>query len=259
LAKKKERLMRKSPIGDRMSGANAPGKPGTGALSAERIARDFGPMVSSLAYQFFGNHEEAQDAAQEAWLEILKALPGFRGESSLSTWIHTVAWRRMLRMKRREKLRGLRDLRKAYHAHEPAGPAAYEPETALWVKEVCRNCMTGVLFCLDSRQRLAFLLRQVAELEYDAIAAILKTTAVNARKMHSRSRALVARFMRGDCAFVGPKAKCAYGMDPWIRRSALDKEFAKLGSFAAATAAFRIHPALMPGPDYWKSLAASPT
>jgi len=33
----------------------------------------------------------AEDAAQEAWVRALRALPGFRGDASFGTWIHRIA------------------------------------------------------------------------------------------------------------------------------------------------------------------------
>lgn len=33
----------------------------------------------------------AEDAAQETWLNVFRALPRFRGESALGTWIHRIA------------------------------------------------------------------------------------------------------------------------------------------------------------------------
>lgn len=38
-----------------------------------------------------GDREEARDATQEIFLRALEALPGFRGESALSTWLYRIA------------------------------------------------------------------------------------------------------------------------------------------------------------------------
>lgn len=46
--------------------------------------------VFRLAYSILGNQTEAEDAAQDIFLQIWKALPAFRGEASLSTWIYAI-------------------------------------------------------------------------------------------------------------------------------------------------------------------------
>jgi RNA polymerase sigma-70 factor (ECF subfamily) len=47
--------------------------------------------VYRLAYRLLGNHEEADDVSQEAFLRAYRALPGFRGEATFRTWINRIA------------------------------------------------------------------------------------------------------------------------------------------------------------------------
>ncbi len=56
----------------------------------ERIVREYQDKIFRLAYSMLGNHAAAEEAAQDAWVRVWKGLPGFRGESSLSTWIYTI-------------------------------------------------------------------------------------------------------------------------------------------------------------------------
>jgi RNA polymerase sigma-70 factor (ECF subfamily) len=43
--------------------------------------------VYRLAYRLLGNHPEADDVSQEAFLRAFRALPGFRGDATFRTWI----------------------------------------------------------------------------------------------------------------------------------------------------------------------------
>src|SRR3989441_9728768 len=47
--------------------------------------------VYRLAYRLLGNHEEADDVSQEAFLRAYRGLPGFRGDASFRTWITRIA------------------------------------------------------------------------------------------------------------------------------------------------------------------------
>ena len=56
----------------------------------ERIVDRFQEKVFHLALSLSRNHATAADLAQEAFLRVWKALPGYNGTASLSTWIYTI-------------------------------------------------------------------------------------------------------------------------------------------------------------------------
>jgi RNA polymerase sigma-70 factor (ECF subfamily) len=61
-----------------------------------------------LAYRLCGGDAAAaEDVAQEALLAAWRALPQFRGEAGLSTWLHTILVREARRHHRRQPLRRL--------------------------------------------------------------------------------------------------------------------------------------------------------
>jgi RNA polymerase sigma-70 factor (ECF subfamily) len=47
--------------------------------------------VFALVYRMLGRREEAEDLAQEVFVQVFKAIDQFRGESKLSTWIYRIA------------------------------------------------------------------------------------------------------------------------------------------------------------------------
>jgi RNA polymerase sigma-70 factor, ECF subfamily len=54
------------------------------------ILHEFRRKVFGLAYSFLRNREAAQDVAQDVFIKVWRALPGFDGRASLSTWIYTI-------------------------------------------------------------------------------------------------------------------------------------------------------------------------
>lgn len=72
-------------------------------LSTGTIAREYGPLVSSICRKMIRDPEIAKEAAQETWIEILGSIDGFKNESKLSTWIYTITRRVVIRYARREK------------------------------------------------------------------------------------------------------------------------------------------------------------
>src|SRR5215475_10753031 len=47
--------------------------------------------VYRLCYRYVNNHEDANDLAQEVFLKAYRAIGGFRGDSSFSTWLYRIA------------------------------------------------------------------------------------------------------------------------------------------------------------------------
>jgi len=49
------------------------------------IISEFGPVISRVAHRMIKDNEVAKEAAQEVWVEIIKSLDTFKGNSSIST------------------------------------------------------------------------------------------------------------------------------------------------------------------------------
>lgn len=55
------------------------------------LVRQFERRVFGLVFRMLGSREEAEDLAQEVFVQVFKAIDQFRGESKLSTWIYRIA------------------------------------------------------------------------------------------------------------------------------------------------------------------------
>ena len=63
----------------------------------------------ALASRWETDPDRAADLLQETFVEVWRALPGFRGDSALSTWIHAIALRTALDRGRAEARRAARE------------------------------------------------------------------------------------------------------------------------------------------------------
>src|SRR5437762_10651060 len=61
-------------------------QPGAFDLVVERHRRS----VYQLCYRFVDNHEDACDLSQDVFLRAFRGLRGFRGQSSLATWLYRI-------------------------------------------------------------------------------------------------------------------------------------------------------------------------
>ena len=81
------------------AGGELPG--GEAAFVARLVARDeaaFNELVTTyerrvfaLVFRMLGRRDEAEDLAQEVFVQVFKAIDQFRGDSKLSTWIYRIA------------------------------------------------------------------------------------------------------------------------------------------------------------------------
>ena len=69
----------------------------------EQIVRDYQDRILRLSYSMLRDRAAAEEVVQEVLVRLWKGLPGFRSESSISTWIYTITRNACLTaLKRRE-------------------------------------------------------------------------------------------------------------------------------------------------------------
>jgi len=198
------------------------------------------------------DEDAAKDAAQEAWLEVMKSLPSFRGESKISTWIFTITYRVVRRYARKERVYSTRFLRNYFSQEEIELPHSQELDKKLWVKEMCDKCLTGILHCLDHESRMAYILRDIAQLPYEKIADIIDRSPASIRQMIFRSRKKLRSFLEDNCVLYNPGGKCTCRMRKWIREIDLPREYEELRKSVAQINVFRETEEVLSRVNYWK-------
>jgi len=137
------------------------------------------------------NPEEAEDVAQEVFVEVYQTIGRFRGEAALSTWLYRLATSRAL--KHRQRARAQK--RFAYFTsllgfnnqvlHEPVD--ASHPQAQLEGQEQLALLLAHIAR-LPDQQQVAFTLRHEQELSYEEIAAVLNTTVSAVESLLFRAR-----------------------------------------------------------------------
>jgi RNA polymerase sigma-70 factor, ECF subfamily len=61
------------------------------AAAARELYQRYAPRVQAVVRRLAGEDALAEDWAQEAWVRVFRALPGFRGDARFSTWLHRIA------------------------------------------------------------------------------------------------------------------------------------------------------------------------
>jgi RNA polymerase sigma-70 factor (ECF subfamily) len=123
-------------------------------------------LVSTL-YFMLGNHDDAQDAAQDAFMKCWRTRKGLDEVRNLRAWIFRVGLNSAKDLQRNAWRRKAKPLQAA--PQEPAG--AHCPSDALEDKETRENLRKALLE-LRSEEKEIFLLRQNGELTYEEIAEL---------------------------------------------------------------------------------------
>ena len=64
----------------------------------------YSSQIYRLALKFTNDPHDAEDVLQETFIKALRALPGFEGRSSLSTWLYRIAVNEALMLLRKRKV-----------------------------------------------------------------------------------------------------------------------------------------------------------
>ena len=222
------------------------------ALGSDDIVK-YGKMISILANRMIADRETARDAAQEVWVEVIKSLPSFSGESKLSTWIYAIARRVINKHIMKEKLYPISFLHDYLEGDDrllPATEADFDRE--LWIKEECDRCLTGLFHCLGNEARLIYLFRDVIGLSYQEVARIMDRNEQDVRKIISRSRKKLRNFLNRECRIFNPDSECKCRMNALIDSISLPEEYRRIRGLAKRISIFRQADEVLPAKNYWE-------
>src|SRR5215469_12293245 len=144
-------------------------------LSFEQVVQDHQAMVFRTLYRLTGSREHLEDLAQEVFLRLYRALPSFRGESLVSTYLYRITvnvaqneWKRRKRTDRplvsiSEETSAWED--RLEHPDRNAEEQMEEQEFRLRVEEQLQE--------LSQIERTVLVLYHQEESSYEQIAAAL--------------------------------------------------------------------------------------
>lgn len=151
------------------------------------MVKDQKARVFNTCLGLVKNFEDAEDLTQEVFIEVYEKLSGFRGESSLQTWIYRIAVNKSLqyiRSKNAKKRSGeIVDL-----SETSLGSETFDhPGVKMENRELAR-----VLFLMIDRlpenQRLAFTLHKVENLSHEEISEIMEKSRSSVESLIHRAK-----------------------------------------------------------------------
>jgi len=148
--------------------------------SFSELVAEHQDMVVNTCFRFVFNREDAEDLAQEVFIEVYRSLEKFREESKLSTWIYRIAVTKSLdHLRKLKRKKRFSSLKRVIGIDDPAdsipAPSDDNPGDALVSKERVA-VLQNALDALPDNQKTAFLLSKQDGYSNQEIADILQTT-----------------------------------------------------------------------------------
>jgi RNA polymerase sigma-70 factor (ECF subfamily) len=163
------------------------------AAALEALLVRYQPHLYRFGLRMCGNEEDAGDVAQESLISMARSLRNFRGDSSVSSWLYTIARRFCIKKRRRSKFAPAReeslDAPGIDAAQQLADPAPSPEETA--TNRELQHALTRAIDRLETAQREVLVLRDIEGLSAPEVAKVLGISVDAVKSRLHRARVAV--------------------------------------------------------------------
>ena len=167
----------------------------------DELVKAYTQKLYRLAYGLLGNHHDAEEVVQDAFVRAYRGLDSFRGDSSFETWMHRITMNLARNKFHWNRRRGegitvsLSEPNDFTEEGEPQGElelpdTSYSPDRLMQKVETQDNVIRG-MNALPESLREAMVLRHVKDMPYEEIAAILNCPVGTVKSRIARGRELL--------------------------------------------------------------------
>jgi RNA polymerase sigma-70 factor (ECF subfamily) len=148
-------------------------------------------VVVRAALAVVGRREEAEDVAQEALLRAFRHIDGFRGESSVKTWLLAITWRQALSHRRSIAARLRRFVAAADDEQPFDAPAQGRLQDEVLADRDFRRTVARVVRALPAKYREALMLSATGDHTFDEMSQALGIPAGTVKWRVSEARRML--------------------------------------------------------------------
>ncbi|HEY4309652.1 MAG TPA: RNA polymerase sigma factor [Pirellulales bacterium] len=180
----------------------------------ERLVLRHQAWIYNIAVRMVCHPHDAEEVTQEVLVKVITKLSTFKGESAFRTWLYRIAANHVLNMKR-QRVETEELTFTTYGAAiddtpdlELPDPKSVPVEVPLLIEETKISCTTGMLLCLDRKQRLIFTLGEILGISDRVGGDVLEMKPDNFRQCLVRARRDLYSFMNNQCGLVNRNNPC---------------------------------------------------
>jgi RNA polymerase sigma-70 factor (ECF subfamily) len=153
--------------------------------------------VYSLCLRMTGNVAEAEDLAQEAFMQLFRKISTFRGESAFSTWLHRLAVNVVLMHLRKKGLQQT-SLDELDSSQDEPVKRDYGDDDRRLIGSIDRLSLSRAIAELPPGYRSVFVLHDIEGYEHNEIAEIMNCSVGNSKSQLHKARMKLRELLRQD-------------------------------------------------------------
>jgi RNA polymerase sigma-70 factor (ECF subfamily) len=150
------------------------------------LVRKYQDRLFNTVVHVAGSREEAEDVAQEAFVQAYVKLSSFHRESAFYTWLYRIAFNIAVSRRRRKKNEVSLDAGREDSGREPTDDVEAPGEQLL--RQERANLVHSALAALSDEHRSILVLREMEGFEYEQISEILDLPTGTVRSRLHRAR-----------------------------------------------------------------------
>ncbi|HRZ42018.1 MAG TPA: RNA polymerase sigma factor [Bacteroidales bacterium] len=155
--------------------------------------------VINLSNAYLNDLEEAEDIAQDVFLEVLESIHRFRGDSSLATWIYRITVNKSLNRRKKLRRQSLFRIRQQQLSSREIVSLEQkhtvpDPQSVMQQQED-RIALSRAIDRLPEQQRNAFILYQYEQMSYKEIADVLKVSLPAVESLLFRAKSNMRKYL----------------------------------------------------------------
>jgi RNA polymerase sigma factor (sigma-70 family) len=180
-------------------------------IDLEALLMRYQAWIYNVALKMTLSVQDAEDITQEILIKLVTKLSTFdSGKAAFRTWLYRIVANHVLNMRksRYENLFASFDASAEAMEKIPDQSIGSSPEVLVLVEELKIKCLTGLLLCLDRKQRFIFIMSEIFDVGNPEGAAIMAVSQDNYRQMRSRGRRKVYQFINRNCGLIHPDNPC---------------------------------------------------
>ena len=174
------------------------------AAAWEEIVQRYNRRIYNICYRFAGSADDAQDLTQEVFIKMYRTLSTYDVErGAFMTWVTTITRNLLVDHFRKTKQERMTEsLDTAASEHEDAMPLSEQipdrgpsPDSNIQSRET-KDAVHMALQKLSPELREAVILRDLQDMDYKEVAAVLKVPEGTVKSRINRGRAELARLLQ---------------------------------------------------------------
>jgi len=160
-------------------------------LAFKELVEKYQTMVINTCIGFLHDKQDAEDIAQEVFIEVFASLRKFRKEAKLSTWMYRIAVNKSLNFlrskKRRQWIQNLEDVLGMNRQDQKQPIEMRNPAIDLEMQEEA-ILLHNAINSLSENQRIAFTLNKYEDLPYSEISEIMEVSLSSVESLIHRAK-----------------------------------------------------------------------